>query len=111
MADTKKEGISKLAKTLDNRINEHNETGLTFDFGVIKKGLYLQPNTMNVKISKSEYSVLQYMTGQSTGGALSGTPYEHSHTWPKLKAGDHVVFIWVQDEPVILGVIKKGSAI
>ena len=89
MADRKKEGISKLAKTLDNRINEHSETDLTFDFGVLKKGMYLQPNTMEAKISKSEYSVLQ--TGKT------------------LKAGDHVVFIWVQDEPVILGVIKKGS--
>lgn len=88
--NNKKEGISKLAKTLDSRINEHSESGLLFDFGVIKKGLYLQPNTMNVKISKSEYSVLQ--TGKT------------------IKAGDHVVFIWVQDEPVVLGVIKKGSA-
>ncbi len=111
MADRKKEGISKLAKTLDKRINEHSETGLTFDFGVIKKGLYLQPNTMNVKISKNDYSVLEYLTGQSTGTALNGTGYDHSHKWPKLKAGDHVVFIWVQEEPVILGVIKKGSAI
>ncbi len=97
MADRKKEGISKLAKVLDKRINEHSETGLTFDFGVIKKGLYLQPNTMNVKISKKDYSVLQYMTGWQN--------------LPKLKAGDHVVFIWVQDEPVILGVVKKGTAI
>ena len=106
MADRKKEGISKLAKTLDNRINEHSETGLSFDFGVIKNGLYLQPNTMNVKISKSDYSVLGYLTGQSTE-----TSSEHKHKWPKLKAGDHVVFIWVQDEPVILGVVKKGSDI
>ena len=89
MADRKKEGISKLARTLDQRINEHTETDLTADFGVMKKGLYLQPNTMNVKISKSEYSVLK----------SAGT----------LKPGDHVVFIWVQDEPIILGVIKKGS--
>lgn len=92
MADRKKEGISKLAKTLDNRINEHSDTGLMFDFGVIRKGMYLQPNTMNVKISKSEYSVLKYLSGQS-----------------KLKEGDHVVFIWVQEEPVILGVVQRGS--
>ena len=111
MADMKKDGISKLAKTLDGRMNEHSETGLTFDFGTIKNGLYLQPNTMSEKISKSDYSVLQYLTGQSTEKALDGTTNEHNHSFPKLKAGDHVVFIWVQDEPVILGVVKSGSDI
>jgi len=92
MADRKKEGISKLAKTLDIRIKEHSESGLEFDFGVIKKGMYLQPNTMNVKISKRDYSALSNLKGN-------------------LSSGDHVVFIWVQDEPVILGKVVKGSAI
>ena len=90
-------GISKLAKTLDRRMSEHGEGQLTPDFGKIQNDKSLLMNTFPVPIPASDYSVCGTLCGISGGR--------------RLAAGDRVLVIWANDEPVVVDVIRKASSI
>lgn len=119
MAQRGNRGIGKLAKVLDQRMNEHSGEGLTFDFGEIKGDYSLLANTFPVPIPKGDYSVCRLITGISigiSGGAHDGHSmgsgsHNHSAVIPKLKPGDRVLLVWVQEEPVVIDVIEKASSL
>ncbi len=106
MSEKGNRGAAKLAAILDNRMSESTEGQLTFDFGQISSGYSLVTNTFPVPIPKSEYSVCRHISGISTG-----TASKHSHSLPKLAVGDRVLVVWVQEEPVVIDVIKKASSL
>lgn len=111
-------GLSRLARVMSGRMRQFAEQtaeDITPDFGVIGKGLSLTTNRFPVAIPKGEYHVGRLVsglkitiTGGTHGGHESGNG-SHSHTveLPKLKEGDHVLVIWVQDEPVVTDVLRK----
>ncbi len=115
MAERGNRGASKLASILDGRMNERDEGRLDFDFGVIKSGLSLVCNGFPKPIAKDDYSVCRHLTGKSiSGGNHSGHSSgngSHSHTLPKLAVGDHVLVVWVNEEPVVVDVVVKASSI
>ena len=114
-------GIGKLATLLDNRMSEHGENKLEPDFGEIKSDMSLVMDNFPTPISKDEYSVcrslsgflLSTITGKKDGdhsGHVVGDG-KHTHQIPKLKVGDRVLVVWVNDEPTIIDVIIKGTDI
>lgn len=117
MAGMEKKGMEQLAQVLDSRMGDHSQNGLTFDFGVIKNDYSLVSNTFPVPIPKGDYSVCRLLANLSTtvsggehGGHSSGSgTHSHKVTLPKLKPGDRVLLIWVEEEPVVIDVVVKAS--
>jgi hypothetical protein len=131
------QGISKLAKTLSNRVaaqGDANYGSLVLDFGEIQPDMSLLTNTYPIKIPASDYLVLEYLTIGPTGGYLTNTvcnedSYSNGeHTHPgisksgshyhsvsiprklrKLGAGDRVLVAWVQNDAVVIGRINPAS--
>lgn len=89
----KLEGVSKLAKVLTDRMREEADRPLVLDFGTIKSNKSLVTNTFPVAIKKGAYSVCKPLLG--TGNII-------------LTAGMRVLVAWVQNEAVVIGVIKKS---
>lgn len=87
------EGVSKLAKVLTDRMREESARPLVLDFGTIKSNKSLVTNTFPVAIKKGAYSVCKPLLG--TGNIT-------------LTAGMRVLVAWVQNEAVVIGVIKKS---
>ena len=110
MSKMEKNGMEKLAKVLDSRMEEHSGGGFSFDFGVIKKDYSLVSNTFPLPIPKKDYSVCRLLANLSTnvsggthGGHNSGTgSHSHKVVMPKLKPGDRVLIVWVEGEPVVV---------
>lgn len=86
-------GVSKLAKVLTDRMREEFASPLVLDFGTIKANKSLVTNTFPVAIKKGAYSVCKPLLG--TGNIT-------------LKAGMRVLVAWVQNEPVVIGTIKRS---
>lgn len=119
MSKMEKNGMEKLAKVLDSRMEEHSGGGFSFDFGVIKKDYSLVSNTFPLPIPKKDYSVCRLLANLSTnvsggthGGHNSGTgAHSHKVVMPKLKPGDRVLIVWVEGEPVVVDVVVKASGL
>lgn len=87
MEEQKSVGLAALAHIFDDRMREHSEQPLVLDFGTIKKDRSLVPDAFPIPIPRAEY----YMCGA----------YEE-----KTKVNDRVLLAWVQDDPVVIDIIK-----
>lgn len=88
MAAEKKDGISKLAKVIDRRMNQQSESPLVLDFGTVKKNGSLTTNTFPKTIAKSDY-----MT-------LDGFKHDGEDT--------RVLVAWVEDDAVVIGKLSDS---
>ena len=96
-------GIRDLAKVLDNRMKEHKEGEMLFDFGEIQSDWSLLMNTFPMPIPKSDYSVCRLLSG------IRLRDGDVSVTIPKLKKGDRVLCVMVEGEPVVIDVVMQAS--
>lgn len=123
-------GISRLARAIDSQMKRYHSDiigDLTIDFGVIGGDYSLQVNSFPHPIPKGEYYVCRQLTLGKTdekltttktdgahGGHLSGDG-SHSHTvvipenMRKIKPGDHVLIVWIQNEVCVIDVIVSSS--
>lgn len=94
---------------------EKTKKHVTPDVGVINGNMSLSTNRFSVEIPQGEYYIgrlvsgLQIsVSGGTHGGHESGNG-AHSHivTLPGLSPGDHVLVVWVKDEPVVVDVLRK----
>ena len=111
-------GLSKLARVMSDRMRDFSDQtaeDVTPDFGVINSNMSLSTNRFSVEIPQGEYYIgrlvsgLQIsISGGTHGGHESGNG-SHSHivTLPGLSPGDHVLVVWVKDEPVVVDVLRK----
>lgn len=112
-------GLNKLARVLSGRmkdVSEGNMSDIEPDFGTINKDGSLSADTFPIPIPKGEYHLGRLVSGMTidvSGGAHGGHSsgngsHSHSVTLPKIKAGDRVLVVWVNDEAVVVDVIKKS---
>lgn len=76
-------GISRLAKVMDNRMRRQTDTPLILDFGTIKKNGSLITNTFPKTIAKGDYMILE------------GFEQDEENT--------RVLVAWVEDDVVVIG--------
>ncbi len=106
-------GINRLARALDNKMKEYREEALgdiKIDFGVIQNDWRLLTNSFPVPIPKKGYRILKQL-GEiklKSTGAGEGS-HTHDVKLPALKRGDHVLVVWVQKDPVVVGVIVSAE--
>lgn len=116
MANRGNPGIAKMADVLDKRMRAHTPKALDMDFGEITSGYQLKPNNFSKLIPPSDYEVCRQLTIGNVGEYLTNvtTPEGNGQAYipesmRKLKPGDRVVFIWVQNTPVVLDIIVKAD--
>lgn len=107
MAYDSKPGTNKLARVLKERMGKEADAPLVLDFGEIQADGSLVTNTFPVPVPRGDYSVCRHV-----GGLKYQSETESSHTHiiapPSVKAGDRVLVAWVQDEAVVIDVIKRS---
>ncbi len=119
-------GTSKLAAILSQRMQKENESPLVLDFGGIQANGSLVTNTFPVPIPKGDYSICRQLTLGLTGKKLTNTQKDgeheghtsgsgiHTHevlipeTMRSVQPGDRVLVAWVQNEAVVIDIIKKS---
>lgn len=113
MESLKKNGIGKLARVLDKRMNEHGKDDFTPDFGLINGDYSLTLNTFPIPIPAKDYSVCRYLTGIELDTSTETCDVSHHHKvkMPKLQPGDRVLVIWADNEAVVVDVIKKATCL
>lgn len=102
-------GLNKLARVMSKRAKEISESmvgDIEPDFGTIGKDGSLTTNMFPVPIPKGEYQLGRLVSGLTL--TVSGSDHSHSVTLPKVKAGDHVLVVWVRSEAVVVDVVKKS---
>ena len=124
-------GMNKLARAIASRIRRASDdsmSDLILDFGVINDDMSLQTNTFPVPIPKGQYRVCRQLTLGKTLEHLTDTAQDGTHSHPgvgsggahshnvlipekmrSIKAGDHVLVGWVQDDPVVIDVILSSE--
>lgn len=120
------EGVDTLASVLVKQIDNQSVTDLVIDFGTIEADYSLKTNTFLKTIPKTDYlvcrstcygtlgTVLSVITGGNHNGHESGDG-SHMHTVPipeKLRTllpGDRVLVAWVQNDAVVIDIIKPAS--
>lgn len=109
-------GTSRLASVLCRRMKMENASPPGMEFGTIQANGSLLTDTFKIPIPKGDYSVCRLVGGLSypiTEGEHSGHnggDGSHRHTAypPKIRAGDRVLVVWVQNEAVVVDVILKS---
>ncbi len=118
-------GMNKLAGVLSTRMRIENEQPLVLDFGGIQPNGSLLTNTYPQPIPKGAYSVCRHLTLGAEGDELSSAEGgEHgghdsgdgSHThmvkvpekMRSLLPGDRVLVAWVENDAVVIDIIKKS---
>ncbi len=109
MSNSGSPGMNKLARVISQRAGQvagQTEGNLVLDFGSIQSDYSLLTNTFPKSIPKSDYYVCRHISGMSFS---SGTADGHYHTVSptKIKAGDRVLVAWIQNDPVVIDVIKQ----
>lgn len=110
-------GINKMCRVISQRAEKvagKAERDLDIDFGQIQGDMSLLTNTFPIPIPRSEYHVCRLVDGlsfQISGGAHGGHEGgngSHTHTvkLPGLKAGDRVLVAWIQNEAVVIDVVR-----
>ncbi len=111
-------GMSKMANVLSQRMKAENNSPLILDFGGIGGDYSLTTNTFPIPIPSNSYEVCRHISGLSlstSGGGHEGHTtgngyHSHSVSIPRLSPGDRVLVAWVQNVPVVVDVIMKGSS-
>lgn len=115
MGFDKNTGVNKLANVLSRRMEKEKESPLCLDFGEIQENGSLLTDTFPVPIPKGQYSVLRSLTFGKTGECFTCTseePPQHTilipETMRSITAGDRVLVAWVQNEAVVIDLVKKS---
>ena len=115
MGFDKNSGVNKLANVLSRRMEKEKESPLFLDFGEIQENGSLLTDTFPVPIPKGQYSVLRPLTLGKAGECLTCTSEEpplHTilipETMRSITAGDRVLVAWVQNEAVVIDIVKKS---
>lgn len=115
MGFDKNVGVNKLANVLSRRMEKEKEIPLCLDFGEIQENGSLLTDTFPVPIPKGQYSVLRSLTFGKTGECFTCTSEEpplHTvlipETMRSITAGDRVLVAWVQNEAVVIDIVKKS---
>lgn len=98
-------GINQLARTLAGRMREHQnqvETDLASDFGVINGNMSLSTNRFPTPFPPGSYYVCRYAAGMRLV-----TTDRAAVNLPGLQPGDHVLVVWVANDPVVVDVITR----
>lgn len=104
-------GTARLARALSERMKKYADDitqDLKVDFGVIQNDWSLLTNSFPKPIPKGQYHVCYSVTGDSTESAGREI---HKHKLRKLKKGDHVLMVWVQNEPVVIDKVVSSSSL
>lgn len=126
MAFDESSGINKLGNVLTQRMRKENVKPLVLDFGEIMENESLVTNTFPVPIPKGDYSICRQLTLGKTGEQLTAIELggmheghnpgtgQHTHEVPipeemrSIIPGDRVLVAWVQNEAVVIDIIKKS---
>lgn len=115
MGFDKNTGVNKLANVLSRRMEKEKESPLCLDFGEIQENGSLLTHTFPIPIPKGQYSILRSLTLGKTGECLTCTseePPQHTilipETMRSITAGDRVLVAWVQNEAVVIDIVKKS---
>lgn len=118
MAYQSSAGIGKLAGVLDGRMQAQNASPLIVDFGDIGPNMELTTNTFPRAIPASDYSVCRSLTLGNVGAVLAQVTTSEGKgnalvpdLMRRLLPGDRVLVAWVQDEPVVIDLIRKAANI
>lgn len=119
MAYNTSTGMSKMAGVLSGRMKAESSVPLSLDFGEIGQDYSLTTNTFPVSIPSESYQVCQHISGitlSADAGNHGGHEYgdgshTHSISVPEISPGDRVLIAWVQNVPVVIDVVIKGSSI
>lgn len=115
-------GAANLAKVLSDRINKQTQTPLAIDYGVILDEYKLLTNAFPVPIPKGDYTVCRHIMGvymidtlpidhnhEGVHGPTSTITHKHPINYPKLKIGDRVLVVWIQNEPCVIDIIMSSE--
>ena len=80
------DGINKLARVLQKRMDENKGTELPLDFGVIQADYSLRTNTFPIPIPRSDYTCCQH-----------------------VDPGDHVLVAWVGSDAVVINTFSPAD--
>lgn len=83
-------GISKLAGVFKDMVAQGVDSGVSIDFGEIQKDKSLLLNSYPIPIPKADFLACHRLKDS-------------------LKAGNRVLVVWVDDDPVIVDTIIDGS--
>lgn len=125
MAFESNKGVNKLAKVLSSRMQKHGENPLVLDFGSILENMSLLTNTFPKEIPSGQYTVCRQLTLGATDDILADTQdtdqvksgssdgaHQHHVAIPEkmrsIKPGDRVLVAWVQDEAVVVDIVKMA---
>lgn len=126
MAFETNEGMDKLASVLTSRIHSQTESDLIIDFGTIESDYSLKTNTFSKVIPKTDYLVCRSLCYGAAGtpltaaadgkhGGHAGGDGAHVHLVPDkmrtLLPGDRVLVAWVQNDAVVVDIIKPASEV
>jgi hypothetical protein len=111
-------GINKLARVMQQRMQEVNKSPLLLDFGVIQDDYSLLTNTFPIPIPKTDYLVCRDVT-HDPGKPLTQTKtvdlHSHDVVLPEsmrwLKPGDRVLVAWVQNDAVVIDIVLPATKI
>lgn len=107
-------GISRLAGVMQSMVSKGTDSAPAIELGVIQANGSLLTDNFPIPISAGEYQVCRHLSSRkiSTDASSVGDHGSHSHkveTREKLKAGDRVLVVWAQSDPIVVDVIITGG--
>ena len=130
------EGVNKLARVMQKRMQDISASPLVLDFGSIQGDYSLKTNTFPIPIPKKDYMVLRQLTLGKKDDVLTKTQYEgkendgtHGHVnaspgdsahrhdvlipekMRQIKPGDRVLVAWVGNDAVVLDIVLPGTEV
>ena len=126
------EGINRLARVMQKRMQTVNDTPPLLDFGRIREDGALVTNSFGLPIPRGEYLVCRSLTLGGVGTVLTRTMEDqgthgghsdetnygrHIHdvqvppAMRGLQAGDAVLVAWVNESPVVIDIIHQAAEV
>lgn len=107
-------GVNRLAQVMQSRTNQQmNVDGLTIEFGTILSDFSLKPDTSEMNIPAGAYYVLEHLTMKEKYSTEEADNHRHEIKTPapinSVKAGDRVLINWFGSDPIVIGVITRGT--
>ena len=113
------EGVNKLARVMQKRMQEMCKQPLVLDFGEIQGDFSLITNTFPIPIPKTDYMVARQLTWGAVDTLLTETQTvgEHAHEilipekMRSIKAGDRVLVAWVGNDAVVVDIVVPATEV
>ena len=104
------EGVNKLARAIQKRVQDLNNPDLTLDFGGIQSDFSLKTNTFPIPIPKSDYLVLLH-TYCDIGATVTSDNQLKIGKQLSIKPGDRVLVAWVGNDAVVIDVLVPAAEV